>query len=96
MDGISIESFLPSKNGGYGYKLQYYVPVPINDFWQFKTDFKSILTVSTTTSLVRGVTDVSISLPDLVGGNGIIETLSLPLNSGEAEELKRSEKIKLN
>ena len=28
-DGISIESVLPSKNGGYGYKLQYYVPVPI-------------------------------------------------------------------
>ena len=26
---------------GYGYKLQYFVPVPINAFWLFKTDFES-------------------------------------------------------
>ena len=40
-DTVSIESVFPSTKDGYGYKLQYYVPVRINDFWQFKTDFKS-------------------------------------------------------
>jgi hypothetical protein len=40
-DAASIKSVFPSTKDGYGYKLQYYVPVPINDFWQFKTDFKS-------------------------------------------------------
>ena len=30
---------IPVENGGYGYRLQYYVPAQINTFWQFKTDF---------------------------------------------------------
>jgi hypothetical protein len=32
--------------GGYGYKLQYYVPAPIDVFWQFKTDFDSDVLLS--------------------------------------------------
>jgi L-lactate dehydrogenase len=56
-------------------------------------DQRSILTVSTMTSLAGGVTDVSISLPNIVGGNGILETLPLPLNSEESAELKRSAEI---
>jgi hypothetical protein len=40
-DSVSIESVFRSEKDSYGYKLQYYVPVPINAFWQFKTDFES-------------------------------------------------------
>jgi L-lactate dehydrogenase len=56
-------------------------------------DQRSILTVSTMTSLTGGAADVSISLPNLVGGNGILETLPLPLSIGESVELKRSVEI---
>ena len=56
-------------------------------------DQRSILTVSTMTSLTGGVADVSISLPNLVGGNGILETLPLPLSTEESAELKRSVEI---
>jgi L-lactate dehydrogenase len=56
-------------------------------------DQRSILTVSTMTSLAGGVNDVSISLPNIVGGNGILETLPLPLNAEESAELKRSAEI---
>jgi L-lactate dehydrogenase len=56
-------------------------------------DQRSILTVSTMTSLAGGVNDLSISLPNIVGGNGILETLPLPLNSEESAELKRSAEI---
>ncbi len=56
-------------------------------------DQRSILTVSTMSSLTGGVADVSISLPNLVGGNGILETLPLPLSTEESAELKRSADI---
>jgi L-lactate dehydrogenase len=56
-------------------------------------DQRSILTVSTMSSLTGGVADVSISLPNLVGGNGILETLPLPLSTVESAELKRSAEI---
>ena len=35
---ISLER-VSSPNGGYGYRLRYYVPAPIDVFWRFKTDF---------------------------------------------------------
>lgn len=38
---ISVERLAPDEKGGYAYKLQYHVPVPIGIFWQFKTDFSS-------------------------------------------------------
>jgi L-lactate dehydrogenase len=56
-------------------------------------DQRSILTVSTMTSLTGGVADVSISMPNVVGGNGIIETLPMPLNTDESAELNRSVEI---
>ena len=56
-------------------------------------DQRSILTVSTMSYLSGGVSDVAISLPNLVGGNGIIETLPLPLSTMESAELKRSAEI---
>ena len=40
---ISLEHLTPDEKGGYGYKLQYYVPAPIDVFWRFKTDFNSDL-----------------------------------------------------
>ncbi len=40
---IAVERLTPDEKGGYGYKLQYYVPVPIDIFWRFKTDFNSDL-----------------------------------------------------
>jgi len=45
------------------------------------------------TSLTGAVADVSISMPNLVGGNGILETLPLPLNTQEYADLKRSAEI---
>ncbi len=56
-------------------------------------DQRSILTVSTMTSLTGDIADVSISMPNLVGGNGILETLPLPLDAEESAELKRSAEI---
>ncbi len=37
-DKISLER-VPAPSGGYGYRLRYYVPAPIDVFWRFKTDF---------------------------------------------------------
>jgi L-lactate dehydrogenase len=56
-------------------------------------DQRSILTVSTMSSLTKGVADVSISLPNLVGGKGILGTLPLPLSAVESAELNRSAEI---
>jgi L-lactate dehydrogenase len=56
-------------------------------------DQRSILTVSTMTSLMGAVADVSISMPNLVGGNGILGPLPLPLNAEEYADLKRSAEI---
>jgi L-lactate dehydrogenase len=56
-------------------------------------DQRSILTVSTPTSDVQGVQDVSVSLPHLVGGEGILETFPLPLAGPEAEALHESANV---
>ena len=56
-------------------------------------DQRSILTVSTMTSLAGDIADISISMPNLVGGNGILETLPLPLDAEESAELQRSAEI---
>lgn len=36
---IRLERLSSGLNGGYGYKLQYLVPVPVENFWRFKTEF---------------------------------------------------------
>jgi hypothetical protein len=36
---IVLEKLTSNLDSGYGYKLQYVVPVPIQTFWQFKPDF---------------------------------------------------------
>lgn len=53
-------------------------------------DQRSVLTVSTPTSGTGGVSDVSISLPRVVGGQGVLQTLNLPLSKQETAALTRS------
>jgi L-lactate dehydrogenase len=56
-------------------------------------DQRSILTVSTPIPQVEGVSDVSVSLPHLVGGDGILATLPLALNTHEAQMLYESANV---
>jgi hypothetical protein len=41
VQNISLQQISPGSNGGFGYRLVYYVPAPIGLFWRFKTDFSS-------------------------------------------------------
>jgi hypothetical protein len=40
-DKISLESISPPGRDGFGYRLTYYVPAPIEIFWRFKTNFEN-------------------------------------------------------
>jgi L-lactate dehydrogenase len=53
-------------------------------------DQRSILTVCAPTADVAGVKDVTVALPRLVGGSGVIETFPLPLSEGEQTQLRAS------
>ena len=53
-------------------------------------DRQAIMTVCTPTDEVAGVKDVTVSLPHLVGGDGIIDTFALQLNADEEAALARS------
>jgi L-lactate dehydrogenase len=53
-------------------------------------DQRAILTVCTPMSDVAGVTDVTVSLPHLIGGEGILATLPLPINEEEQLALNAS------
>lgn len=56
-------------------------------------DLRAILTVCTPVEKIAGVRDVTVSLPHLVGGQGIITTLHPPLNDQESASLQASAKI---
>lgn len=56
-------------------------------------DQRAILTVSGHHQLTAGVEDVTLSLPHLVGGDGILNVLNNPLTTDEAEQLTRSAKV---
>lgn len=56
-------------------------------------DQRSILTVSSPTSDIPGVTNVSVSLPRLIGGDGIIETFPLSLSAEEESLLRKSAQV---
>jgi len=56
-------------------------------------DRRAILTVSTPTPDVLGVKDVSVSLPHLVSGDGVVETFPLPLSAGEEAALRASAQV---
>lgn len=53
-------------------------------------DRRAIMTVCTPTQEIAGVANVTVSLPRLVGGDGILETYHLPLDDGETAALARS------
>lgn len=53
-------------------------------------DRRAIMTVCTPTEMIAGVPDVTVSLPRLVGGDGVLETYHLPLDSDETAALARS------
>ncbi len=53
-------------------------------------DQRSILTVCTPVSDILGVRDVTVSLPHLIGGSGVIATFPPPLDGSEQESLKHS------
>lgn len=52
------------------------------------SDQRSILSICTPVEEVVGVRDVTLALPHLLGGAGVIETLSLPLSLSKDEEAK--------
>jgi L-lactate dehydrogenase len=56
-------------------------------------DQRSVLTVCAPSADVLGVRDVTISLPRLVGGNGVLETFPLPIDETEQAQLRRSATI---
>jgi L-lactate dehydrogenase len=53
-------------------------------------DQRSVLTVCAPTADVAGVKDVTVALPRLVGGCGVIETFPLPLSDAEHDQLRTS------
>jgi L-lactate dehydrogenase len=54
------------------------------------SDRRAIMTVCTPTAEVAGVRDVTVALPRLVGGDGVLETFDLPLSAEEEAALNRS------
>lgn len=53
-------------------------------------DQRSILTVCTPAAEVAGVKDVTVALPRLVGGDGVLQTFELPLSETEQAQLRTS------
>jgi L-lactate dehydrogenase len=53
-------------------------------------DQRSILTVCAPTADAAGVKDVTVALPRLVGGRGVLETFPLPLSESEQAQLRAS------
>jgi len=56
-------------------------------------DQRSILTVCTPTEDVLGVKDVTLSLPRVVGGNGILASIPVPLDPAETEAFRASAQV---
>lgn len=53
-------------------------------------DQRSVLTVCAPTTEVAGVHDVTVSLPRLVGGAGVLDTFPLPLSEVETNQIRSS------
>jgi L-lactate dehydrogenase len=56
-------------------------------------DQRAILTVSAQHEDIAGVKDVTLSLPHLVGGAGILNVLNIPLNPDEQKQLHKSAQV---
>jgi L-lactate dehydrogenase len=55
-------------------------------------DQRSILTVCAPLPEIAGVKDVTLSMPRLIGGDGVLETFLLPLDDAEQRQLSASAK----
>jgi L-lactate dehydrogenase len=56
-------------------------------------DQRAVMTVCLPAKEVAGVADVTLSLPRLVGGTGVLETFPLPLSDKETDQLHESAKV---
>jgi L-lactate dehydrogenase len=56
-------------------------------------DQRAVLTVCAPTPEVAGVRDVTVALPRLVGGHGVLETFPLPLSDNETAGLRDSARV---
>jgi L-lactate dehydrogenase len=56
-------------------------------------DQRAVMTVGAPTPDVVGVRNVTVSLPRLVGGQGVLETFPLPLSELETEALRSSAQV---
>jgi L-lactate dehydrogenase len=56
-------------------------------------DERSVMTVCLPTREVTGVSNVTLSLPRLVGGKGVLETFPLPLTDEESARLSESARV---
>jgi L-lactate dehydrogenase len=56
-------------------------------------DQRSVMTVCAPTDDVFGIRNVTVSLPRLVGGQGVLETFPLPLSQDESTRLRDSAKV---
>ena len=56
-------------------------------------DQRSVMTVCTPAAEVAGIRDVTLSMPRLVGGTGVLDTFPLPLSADEADQLRASASV---
>jgi L-lactate dehydrogenase len=56
-------------------------------------DQRAVMTVGAFTDDVVGIRNVTVSLPRLVGGQGVLETFPLPLNQEESAQLRDSAQV---
>jgi L-lactate dehydrogenase len=56
-------------------------------------DQRTVLTVCSPAADVLGVNDVTVALPRLVGGEGVLDTFPLPLSAQETESLRNSARV---
>jgi malate/lactate dehydrogenase len=61
--------------------------------YQILQDQRAVLTVATPTADVCGVRNVTVSLPRLVGGQGVLETFPQPLRDAETAALRASARV---
>ena len=71
---------------GIGSAIAYVVDVLLHDR-------RAILTVCSSITGVPGCDGVTLALPHLIGGSGVLATIPLPLDSAEGEALRRSAAI---
>lgn len=53
-------------------------------------DQRSIMTVCTPQTEIAGVQDVTVAMPHMLGGDGVIDSFPLPLSDGEQQKLHES------